>query len=87
MSDPGADVDREIRARAADALGPGEVIVSWFTVAGVRHPDGGGYIIMDRSDDCPPDWQVRGLLTEALAAIDSRRILGVCDYPDDEYDH
>lgn len=83
MSDPAADADAAIRTRAGEALGPGDVVVSWFSIAGVRHPDGGGYVILDRSDDTPPDWQVRGMLMDALAALDSRRMLGI--YDDEDY--
>ncbi len=71
MPDPAADVDREIRARAAEATNPGDVVIAWFSVAGVRHPDGGGYVILDRSDDAPPDWMIRGMLCDALAALDA----------------
>lgn len=73
MSDPAANVDDAIRTRAALALEPGEIVVSWFSVAGVRHPDGGGYVILDRSNDDPPDWQIRGMLCDALAALDVSR--------------
>lgn len=83
MSEHSADVDREIRARVSDTLRPGELVVSWCSIAGVRSPEGGGYVLLDRSDDAPPDWQVRGMLWEALASLDHRQLI-TDYYLDDE---
>lgn len=66
-----SSVDHAIRARASEATNPGDVVVAWCSVAGVRHPDGGGYVLLDYSDDDPPEWIIRGLLCQALAALDA----------------
>lgn len=84
MFDPSTDVDREIRARVSDALRPGDVVVSWVSVAGVRNPDGGGYVIVDRSDDAPPEWQLRGMLSEALTSLDHRQLINDYYYDDED---
>lgn len=80
-ANPAAGAGQEIRARAAQAPGPGNIVVSWFSVAGVRHPDGGGFVILDRSEDDPPDWQIRGMLCDALAALNM--VVRPIDYDDE----
>lgn len=64
-------LDAAIRAHAADSLNDdGEVIVSWLALAGVRRYDGGGAVISMPHAPAMPYWEARGLLHEALAAVD-----------------
>lgn len=63
-------IDQAIRDHAASELSPdGEVIVSWLALAAVRRHDGGGTVISLPSG-VMPYWEARGLLHEALAALD-----------------
>lgn len=66
-----AVLDQAIRAHAASSMNPdGEVLVSWLTLAAVRRFDGGGAVISLPSSGVMPFWEARGILTEALAALD-----------------
>jgi hypothetical protein len=70
-----ARLDESLRAyTTALGLEPGEMVTSWVAVAGIRRPAGGGGIAMEMSDDSPPIWQVRGMLTEAISALDRDQI-------------
>ena len=64
-------LDEAVSACAATALPAGDAVVCWLNLAGVRSVNGGGYVLYHLSDDQPPVWQLRGLLVEALAAIDA----------------
>lgn len=64
-------LDKAIRDHAASELSPdGEVIVSWLALAAVRRHDGGGCVISIPSSGVMPYWEARGLLAEAMAALD-----------------
>lgn len=76
MSDTLRALDDAIRDHAAASgvlYDDGEVLVTWCAIAGVRRHDGSGPAIIIRSGDEMPDWELRGLLTEALAHLDRRR--------------
>lgn len=63
-------LDKAIRGHAASELSPdGEVIVSWLALVAVRRHDGGGTVISLPSG-VMPYWEARGLLAEAMAALD-----------------
>lgn len=79
-------VDRSLRATVADALTPGDVVLSWVAIAGVRHVHGGGYTITLCSDDAPPIWQIRGMLAEAEAGITRGQLVSHLSELDDEAD-
>lgn len=72
-------VDTALRERIAEALGPGDVVVSWLAIAGVRHMNGGGYVITVCSEDMPPLWQLRGMWTEAEADITRGQLMSELD--------
>lgn len=63
-----AELDRAVRAYAQDRqlVEAGEVLVTWFVVAGTRTADDGGGIVTIPADDAMPMWQAKGLLVEAL---------------------
>lgn len=64
-------LDKAIRDHAASEIHPdGEVIVSWLALVAVRRHDGGGVVISLPSSGVMPYWEARGLLHEALAALD-----------------
>jgi hypothetical protein len=66
-----AQLDTALRAHARHQLGTdGEVIVSWIVLAATRRFDGGGVVITLPSDQAMPFWEARGILGDALAAID-----------------
>lgn len=69
------EIDRSLRATVSEALPSGHVMLSWVAVAGIRHVDGGGYVVTLCSDDAPPVWQIRGMLGEAEAGISRAQIL------------
>lgn len=83
-SDPTDTLDRSIRDSLGNSLTPGDVIVSWVAVAGVRHVHGGGYVITLCSDDQPPTWQVRGMLADAEADINRFQMINDMDGSDEE---
>jgi hypothetical protein len=70
VTDTRAKLDDAIRAHAADVIEDGEVIVSWIACAAVRRYDGGGVVITLVSDEAIPKWEARGILHEALFAVD-----------------
>lgn len=72
-------LDRSIRDAVTDGLTPGDVVVSWLVITGVRHVHGGGYVITLCSDDAPPLWQVRGMLGEAEAGISRSQLVSELD--------
>lgn len=67
-------LDEEVRAQTNDFMDPGDMVVSWLTIAGVRRMTGCGYCIVISSEDQPPLWQVRGMLTDVLAQIDHMQL-------------
>lgn len=80
-SDP---LDRSIRDTVADMLLPGDVVVSWVAIAGVRHVEGGGTVVTVCSDDSPPLWQLRGMLAEAEAGISRNQLVTELDQSTEE---
>lgn len=83
-SDPTDTLDRSIRDTVGNDLTPGDVIVSWVAVAGVRHVHGGGYVTTLCSDDQPPIWQVRGMLAEAEADITRSQMISDMDSSEED---
>lgn len=75
LDDATETLDRSVRNAVNGYLTPGDVVVSWVTIAGVRNPDGGGYVITVCSDDVPPLWQLRGMLAEAEAGISRSQMI------------
>lgn len=75
MRDEPEDLDLAIRDTVSDGLGPGDAVVSWLTIAGIRNIDGGGYVITLCSGDVPPLWQIRGMLSEAESGITRGQIV------------
>lgn len=70
-ADTRAALDIALRAHAMNAIDPsGEVIVTWLALAATRRYDGGGAVIHMPADEAMPFWEARGILGEALAAID-----------------
>lgn len=66
-----AALDKAIRDHAtSDLRADGEMIVSWLALAAVRRYDGGGAVITMPNGAAMPYWEARGILHEALAAID-----------------
>lgn len=75
LDDPTDTLDRSIRDTVDRCLTPGDVVVSWVAIAGVRHVQGGGYVVTLCSDDMPPIWQLRGMLAEAEAGITRSQLI------------
>lgn len=75
LDDPTDILDRSIRDTVDRCLTPGDVVVSWVAIAGVRHVQGGGYVVTLCSDDMPPIWQLRGMLAEAEAGITRSQLI------------
>ncbi|MFE2751587.1 hypothetical protein ACFXGA_06240 [Actinosynnema sp. NPDC059335] len=63
-------LDAAIRAHAADLVDRGEHITGWLALAATRRFDGGGVVINLVSDDAMPVYEARGILAEAMAAVD-----------------
>lgn len=63
-------LDVAIADAAAPHLTDGELLTSWLVVVGTRHSEGGGVVIVLAHDDAIPQYEVRGLLTTAVATID-----------------
>lgn len=77
-------LDKAIRDHAADDLrADGEMIVSWLVLAAVRRYDGGGAVISMPNGAAMPYWEARGILHEALAAIDRQAAQEVREMGDD----
>lgn len=87
MRDDATDaVDHSIRDTVDKHLTPGDVVISWVAIAGVRHVHGGGYVVTLCSDDMPPLWQVRGMLAEAEAGISRFQLMNEMDDSTDTED-
>lgn len=67
-------LDEEVRAQTVDFMDPGDMVVSWLTIAGVRRMAGSGYCIVIASDDQPPLWQVRGMLDDVREQINNLQL-------------
>ncbi len=66
------DTDYALRCSCRPHLqDPSDVIIGWVAIAGVRKADGDGYTIAASSPDAPPDWMVRGMLSEVLSGLDA----------------
>lgn len=66
-----SDLDESLRDACRPALRePGDTIIGWLGLAGVRRPDGDGYVVCVTSADIPPAWMLRGMLAETLADLD-----------------
>lgn len=79
LDDTTDTLDRSIRDTIGNSLTPGDVIVSWVAIAGVRHVQGGGYVVTLCSDDMPPLWQIRGMLSEAESGITRTQMINDMD--------
>lgn len=77
MTDPPDDaashaaLDTAIKAHAEEFVRDGEVITRWLALAATQSFDGGGVVITMVDDAAVPRWQIRGLLHEGLAIVDS----------------
>jgi hypothetical protein len=74
-----AALDAAIKAHAEGYVRDGEVITRWLVLAATLSFDGGGVVITMVDDETVPRWQIRGLLHEGLAIVESD---GEDDQPD-----
>ncbi len=78
-----SDIDSCLREQITHLLEPGDAVLSWVAVAGVRRMDGGGYTITLSSPDIPPWWQLRGMLAEASHNLDRTELFDALGIPDE----
>lgn len=64
-------LDQVVRATASQILnGDQDIVVTWITLVGVRRADGTTGGVLTIPSPGMPNFEVRGILHEALAAID-----------------
>lgn len=66
-----AALDAAVKAHAEGHVRDGEVVTRWLVLAATQSFDGGGVVITMVDDEAVPRWQIRGLLHEGLAIVDS----------------